>query len=601
MFTHNRKGVDLNGTWKFCPDPMQRCRSQRWWENPPVKDEYFPCWDPEGLWDIAVPGTWKTQFVDLKWYDGHAVYTRDFDLSEIPEEHQAFLIFDGIVYESEVFLNGQFVGRHEWGYSPFRLCVTGIPQRKNRIFVLVDNRLAPDRVPGERYDWNNDGGIINSVKLIFVPDTYIENFRTAVRLDGNRAVIDCDVFLRSQGENTEEVTVRIRELDLESVLTAAAGAPARATFSVPLEDITLWTPETPRLYMTELSTQWETLRDEIGYREIRTEGRQLLLNGRPVRLYGIGVHSEFRGTGRTATTEGIELMIDRARELGVNFLRCAHYPYAESFGRAMDKAGLMWWQEVPAYWLRNMGEDSQIRKACGMLRETIVRDWNRAGLIIWSVSNECCYRNPENPEDNNYAYWFTAAPMVRELDPTRLVTCAEAGNVIAVRPSWEPEQGDDFKRKAREAPFWQLGHTDEWYALFDILAANMYVNWPGEASVVYRRLAELLRPYDKPLMLSEFGSMSLRDAAVPNDVLGSEERHAALIREAYDVFAQTPEIVGYCPWCLVDIRVPMHWRWYNEGKAVFRYGVCDEEWEKKTVFDAVKAVIAKLKSRIEAG
>lgn len=72
MFIHNRPGVNRNGTWKFNPDPYQRCRQQAWWKKMGTEKSFFPCWDPQGLWDIQVPGTWKTQFAELKWYDGDA-------------------------------------------------------------------------------------------------------------------------------------------------------------------------------------------------------------------------------------------------------------------------------------------------------------------------------------------------------------------------------------------------------------------------------------------------------------------------------------------------------------------------------------------------
>jgi beta-glucuronidase len=104
----------------------------------------------------------------------------------------------------------------------------------------------------------------------------------------------------------------------------------------------------------------------------------------------------------------------------------------------LDQAGLMWWEEVPAYWIFNIREEAQTRRACGMMAETIRRDCNRASLIIYSVSNECCWRNPENPEEHNYAYWNTIVPMIRSMDPSRLITCAEMGNMVAVQPFWEP-------------------------------------------------------------------------------------------------------------------------------------------------------------------
>ena len=56
-----------------------RCRRQQWWKKPPILNSVFPCWDPEGLWDIQVPGTWKTQFQEKKWYNGRAVYFKEFN------------------------------------------------------------------------------------------------------------------------------------------------------------------------------------------------------------------------------------------------------------------------------------------------------------------------------------------------------------------------------------------------------------------------------------------------------------------------------------------------------------------------------------------
>jgi beta-glucuronidase len=364
-------------------------------------------------------------------------------------------------------------------------------------------------------------------------------------------------------------------------------------FCLKKSEIELWCPQNPKLYKTELSTDCETICDEIGYREIRTEGRQIILNGEPIRLYGLSVHSEFKDSGRTATEAGLQMIIDKAKDLGVNFLRCAHYPYAESFGRAMDKAGLMWWEEVPAYWLSNMADPGQTEKACGMMHETILRDWNRASIIIWSVSNECCYRNPNNYDDNNYAYWFTVVPMVRELDPSRLISCAEAGNMISVTPVWDPEKADEFKRDLTDK--WLPGHSDEWYELFDVLAANIYLNGGEDPNIAYRKYVEMLYDHNKPMMLSEFGSMSLLGADEPDDVLGGEGFHCDIIRTAYESFKNLPDLIGYSPWCLNDVRVPIHWRWYNQGKGVFRYGFLDENWQEKKAYKVLKDGIKSLK------
>ena len=605
MHTHNRNEISLNGTWRFNPDPYQRCRQQQWWKASGTDKSFFPCWDPEGLWDIQVPGTWKTQFVELKWYDGYANYMKDFTLEPIPEDHEAFLCFDGVVYQSEVYLNGHKVAQHDWGYSPFQCRVTEYLRTDNRLFVLVDNTLSPNRVPGIRCDWNNDGGIINGVKLIIVPKTHIENFRTSTELDHEHALISVQLTLNSRNLSAEEtVTFAIPELGIKTSVKAGIGKAVTATIRVPLDKITLWSPENPKLYRTELSTQFEKIEDEIGYREIKTLDREVLLNGKPIRLYGICVHSEFLETGRTATAKGIQEMLARVKDLGCNFIRCAHYPYAAEWGRALDKAGILWWEEVPVYWLPTINEPHMTRLALGMLEDAIRRDWNRASLIIWSVSNECAgdAGHSFDLEHGNYPYWVKACKLVRELDPSRLISSADSGHRRTLANGWSPDQADAFSTNFADQQ-WIPGHPDAFYELLDILSGNVYVMGQGDGLTAYHKYVQMLKGYNKPLMISEFGSMSLRGAderpGVTSATLGSESRHCQILREAYTSFQQLPDITGYMPWCLMDVRAPMHWRWYNAGQGVFRYGLLDENWQEKKAYGVVKEETAKLKKVME--
>lgn len=604
MFTLRENALSLDGIWKFNPDPYQRCRQQAWWKREGDNSGFFPCFNIEGLWDIEVPGTWKTQFEEMKWYDGHANYVKDFELEDVPADMEAFLCFDAVTYRSEIYLNGQAVGVHEWGYSPFQFKVTGMLGKSNRLFVLVDNFMQADRVPGIRCDWNNDGGITGGVRLVFVPKTYLENFRTSTRLGDGEAIIRVEC-MAAGAPGEIPVTFEIPELEISTSMIVEAGSTAMAEIKVPLDAIRLWSPEDPKLYLTRLISPQETLQDEIGYREIRTEGTQIILNGQPIRLYGVAVHSEFPGTGRTPTEAGIELMLQRARELGCNFLRCAHYPYSEGFGKAMDRAGMLWWEEVPVYWLTTVHLEPQRGIALGMLREMIVRDWNRASLIFWSVSNECAGDGSEagshrNLEGGNYPYWVEACALVRKLDPSRLISSADAGHRRTTRNGWTPDAGDAFDTAIRGED-WHPGHPDAFYGLLDVLGANLYVSNPGDNPTATDKFVEMLRRFNKPLMITEFGSMSATDDALadrdPND-LGHPARHAIILREAYRAMAKHPEIVGYVPWALMDVRVPMHWRWYNRGSGTFAYGLLDNDYNKKRVFDVVRDEIATLKAAV---
>ncbi len=619
MFTYNRKEMDLNGTWKLNPDPYLRCKQQSWWKGEGADDAFFPCFNLEGLWDVQVPGTWKCQFEELKWYDGDVNYVKEFEVAEVPEDHEAFLCFDGVIYSCNVYLNGEHVGDHDWGYSPFQLRVTEQLKTQNRLFVLVNNHMREDRVPGIRCDWNNDGGIVNGVKLIFVPKVYIENFRTETRLDNGEAVISYRLSVVSYqcaSHDPVQVTFSIPALGIESPIDVPVNGSASAEIRIPITDhlspitshrspLQLWSPDNPKLYTTRLTTPYEVIEDEIGYREIRTEGTQILLNGESIQLYGVAVHSEFPGTGRTATPEGIEQMVAKARELGCNFLRCAHYPYADIFARAMDRMGMLWWEEVPVYWLPHVHEEPQKSLALGMLKEMIVRDWNRASLILWSVSNECAgdgsaAGSHRDLSGGNYPYWVDACKLVRELDPSRLISSADSGHRYTTENGWTPDAGDAFDT-AIKGQDWHPGHPDAFYELLDVLGANLYVQRLGDNPIATDKFVEMLRRFNKPLMITEFGSMSTTDenTSKSETVCGHPKRHEKVLREGYQACHKHPEIVGTVPWCLMDVRVPMHWRWYNRGSGTFAYGLLDNDYNEKHVYHVVQEEIAALKATRE--
>lgn len=606
---YNRKHINLDGIWKFNPDPYMRCRQQRWWLREGDNTGFFPCFNLEGMWDTKVPSSWKSEFAELKWYDGHANYVKEFEVPEVPEDMEAFLFFDGVTYQSDVYLNGEHVGSHDWGYSPFQLRVTDQLKQKNRLFVLVDNFMQADRVPGIRCDWNNDGGITGSVDLVFMPKVHIENFRTSTRLVDGQAEVSVDVMARSfdsAATGTLPVKFSIPEAQAEVSLEVPINGKATATVTLPVgaEGLTLWCPENPKLYVTQLTSPHETLEDEIGYREIKTRGEEIILNGEPIRLYGVAVHSEFPETGRVPTDEGIELMLQKARELGCNFLRCAHYPYADKFAKAMDRAGMLWWEEVPVYWLTQVHEEPQLGRALGMLREMIYRDWNRASLIFWSVSNECAGDGSDagshrDLTGGNYPYWVKACQLVREMDPSRLISSADSGHRRTEKNNWTPDAGDAFDT-AIKGEEWSPGHPDAFYDLLDVLGANLYVQTPGDNPVATDKFVGMLKRFNKPLMITEFGSMSATDDALegrsPTD-LGHPARHEKILREAYAAMAKYPEIVGYVPWALMDVRVPMHWRWYNRGSGTFAYGLLDNNYEKKAVFPVVQECIRDIREQ----
>ncbi|HEY3415693.1 MAG TPA: glycoside hydrolase family 2 TIM barrel-domain containing protein, partial [Armatimonadota bacterium] len=558
-----------------------------WWVNERPKDSIFPCWDLEGMWRIQVPSTWNTAFEKLAFYEGYACYVKDFTSEELAEGTDAFLCFDGAVYSAEVWLNGVWVGKHECGYSPFQFRVTPYLQGQNRLMVFVENYRKDDRVPGMIYDWHNDGGLIRPVKIVYTPERHVENFQVRTALDGDEVVLTTVASFTSRDIQTPEtIAVAIPELGVHGEQTVAPGEKTAIVFRQPKERVSLWGYGNPKLYTVEVRCGEDVVTDEVGLREIKTQGPEILLNGKPIKLWGLATHSEFKHMGRTDTPELLDEFFAKIHDLGCNFVRCAHYPYSDAFVRKADREGILLWEEVPAYWQARMDEPPVKALAFQMMREMIDRDLNRASVIIWSVSNECEWKNPEG-NDGNYRYGIECAALVRSLDPTRLISSAEA-HVLMNDTPWNPAQADDFSYGKQGRHAWRPSLPDAYYEAMDILSMNNYAP-PG--SLAFDRNAvsgEVFAKYNKPIMISEFGSVSLRGSDAPLDELGSDAGHADVVRRFYESFETMPWLAGAAIWNFCDIRSPIQWQWFGSGLGVFRYGITDENWEPKQVYQVVK-------------
>lgn len=110
-----------------------------------------------------------------------------------------------------------------------------------------------------------------------------------------------------------------------------------------------------------------------------------------------------------------------ASKLGANFLRLAHYPHHEALVRLADREGLLLWSEIPVCWIIDFANPAVLEQARQQLKEMVLRDRNRAAVLIWSVANE----TPESPAGN--AFLASLVDEVRRLDATRPVS-RRAGN-----------------------------------------------------------------------------------------------------------------------------------------------------------------------------
>jgi beta-glucuronidase len=563
--TNGRPRIELDGPWRFHIDPYDNNRRHAAFapgyfqmlnmaEDEALRGRFADF--PAGAWQtISVPGCWNDERPDLMHYEGCALYVKEF---EGPRPGRRYFLHVGAAnYEATLWLNGSFLGRHEGGFTPFSVEVTNHLRPQNVLLIVADNGREAGRVPPPYYDWFNYGGIFRSVSLVQVPPSHIR--RTFVRLVPGTGFRHLRFDVETSAPEGESLRIAVPALGMSEQTTV--DGEGRASLEIAAEP-RLWSPEDPHLYEIEMALEsGDRLEDSVGFREVRVEGDRLLINGRPLFLRGISAHEEFPGRGRAAREQDTREMLETARELGCNFLRLAHYPHHENAARLADRMGLLLWEEVPVYWHVEFGDVDVLANARNQLRELVLRDRNRASVIMWGVANE----TPNIPE--RLAFVAGLAAHARELDPSRLVSAA----LLPYR-------------------------DDPLIAHLDVVAVNEYFGWYyGQPEDVEELLAGLA-PHSKPILISEFGADCLAGLHGQTDDIRSEEFQADFYRRQFASILRFSSVVGTSPWVLYDFRSPLRQNKYQRGYN--RKGlVGDDHRSRKLAFQTVRDVYQDLAAR----
>ena len=415
LFMRGRKTRSLNGRWSFTLDPHDTALRQHWYRDChlPIEGRTAPWdYDVESSEVIELPSCWNLARPEFFHYEGSAWYGRRFDHRPERAGERVFLRIGAAHYDCRVFLNGRFLGNHLGGSTPFFVELTGEIQDDNWLFLSVNNRRTLERVPMRHTDWFNYGGVFRDVDLIRLPEVFIKDFFVHLVPDGTFGRIRIEATLSDA--HAGEAELAIPGLGIETRLPVTDGRAALTLDASPA----LWSPDNPELYDVHLVHGDDHIVEKIGFREIRTEGQTILLNGEPILLKGICAHEDDREHGRVSDDHDIRRRFAHAKELGCNFMRLAHYPHHERAAEIADEVGLLLWEEIPVYWSIAFDNDGTFADADNQLRELILRDRNRASVVAWGVGNE----NADT--EARLAFMRRLTETARALDPSRLVAAA---------------------------------------------------------------------------------------------------------------------------------------------------------------------------------
>jgi beta-glucuronidase len=488
------------------------------------------------------------------WYKNRFTY-------HISQNKRLFLHFGAVNYIADVYVNGNLIGSHEGGFTPFQFEITNeVREGDNTIIVRVNNKRLKDGIPGLGYDWFNYGGITRDVNLIETDNSYIEDYFVQLKEYSYNEVTG---WVKINGSKLlQDVSITIPELGVDYKTKSNNEGTATVQFSSKFK---LWSPESPKLYKIIIQSETDTIAEEIGFRNIEVKGPKILLNGKPVFLKGVNIHEEMPLRAAKAYSESdAQLLLTWAKELGCNMVRLAHYPHNENMVKLAEKMGLMVWDEIPVYQHIEFSAPGVSDKIKLMMREMISRDKNRCAVIIWSLSNETWHFTPDRDST-----LIKLTGQCRLMDSTRLITSVinsqeYENNIVNV---WDPL-----------------------YRYFDVISINEYFGWYAPWQGLPKDTKWKMVFEDKPVIISEFGGEALygnHSGPADEAACWNEEYQEQIYKNQVELFATVPNLVGVCPWILADFRSlgRLHPKYQNGWN---RKGLLSDRGDKKKAWYIMK-------------
>jgi len=385
---------------------------------------------PSGTGGGALPG-------------GLAWYRKTFTIPMTSKGKQVFIEFDSVYRNSEVWINGHYLGKRPYGYISFAYELTphliygGGP---NTIAVKVDNSQQPNS------RWYSGSGIYRNVWLTTLDPVHVEQWGTYVttpQVSAQSATVVIKTKVRNGSNSGAPVNLTTLIQDASGRVVArsianavaAKGAHAEVSQTLKVSSPSLWSDDRPYVYKVVSQLQQggrvvDTYETPLGIRSFRFDvDKGFFLNGKPVKIRGVCNHHDLGSLGSAVNTRALERQLEMLKEMGVNGIRTSHNPPAPELLELTDKMGFIVMDEAFDMWKiektkfdYHLDWDQWHKRD---LEDMVLRDRNHPSIFIWSIGNEVMEQWNNNPAGGTIAKELGG--IVRNLDPTRPITSATNG------------------------------------------------------------------------------------------------------------------------------------------------------------------------------
>ena len=531
----------LNGQWDFLMDPED-------------------CLQVGGVdklsWDrtIRVPFCYESELsgIGSDAPSRSVWYRRSFAVTEEECSATVLLHFGAVDYRARVWVNGQYVGTHEGGFTPFAFEVQQyLHKGENTLVVKAEDSYSRELPRGKQMCgrrpcscfYRNTTGIWQSVWLEFTGCDYITDIRITPDLDRNRA----DFVIRINGEHPSEIALTIRkESQVIGTMTVACeskniccsfGFQENGVFSV--ENL-YWTPEKPNLIDVEVTLihdgkKYDTVSTYFGMRKIHVCGEEIYLNNSP--LYQRLVLDQGywpEGLMTAPSDEAIRRDVEMTKEFGFNGARKHQKIEDPRYYYWADKLGLLVWGEMPSNY--DFTPEGQ-RMLLSELQAFVRRDYNHPCIVTWIPFNESWGVHEIAGDSRQKSFVKAVYYLLRSLDESRLVGSNDG---------WEQLELTDF-----------CGIHDYDISPENFATRYMDIEKTMRGSVNFKPIYAAGEQYNGvPVLITEMGGVKLvnDDGWGYNQAMSDEEGMLRYLRSVMRAVRSHRQIRGFCYTQLTDVQ-----------------------------------------------
>jgi len=429
-----RQRLLMDNSWKFIQSDIKEAERQNFddskWRTLNLPHD----WSIEGEFkeDAITKGPGGYLPTGIGWYRKH------FNIASIGTGQQFWIEFDGVYMNSDVWINGQHLGKHPYGYTSFYYDLTPyIKKGENILAVRVDNSVQPNSrwYSGSgiyRHVWLNIAGPVHVAQwgtyittLIADSISATVSVRTSVE---NKSFISKTVILRSVIKN--DTGKEIATIETPFSLESAAKTDIEQSIKVAFPS--LWLIDKPSLYtlhsfILEGTRVIDHINSTFGIHKIEYDkDNGFLLNGKHVKMNGVCLHHDAGCLGAAVPEQAWVRRLQMLKEMGCNAIRTSHNPPAPEFLDLCDKLGFLVMDEIFDEWVEKKG---QVGFGYHIYFEEwwksdvlsmIYRDRNHPSVVIWSAGNEV----PDQVAEKGSEVMRKLVETFHKEDPTRPVTQA---------------------------------------------------------------------------------------------------------------------------------------------------------------------------------